>query len=179
MQPAGRPPDTRSGLLQSFPLAPMSSTIRVLTSVALALPVVILWVGRRGDLPVAGIVVFLCALYLVTWLAARPTRFEIDQAEVRIRFPVWTRCIPHSSITSVRTVVASAVRSHFGFPLRVGVGGLWGGFGWFWSRRRGWAELYISRTDRLVLIERRDALPLLLTPARPEAFVAALEVVRA
>jgi hypothetical protein len=30
--------------------------------------------------------------------------------------------------------------------LRIGVGGLWGVFGWLWTRR-GLVEVYVSRTD--------------------------------
>ena len=58
--------------------------------------------------------------------------------------------------------------------MRVGAGGLWGGFGWLWTQRRGIVQMYISRTDGFVWIERVGDRPWLITPAQPSAFVRAL-----
>ena len=60
------------------------------------------------------------------------------------------------------------------FAGRIGVGGLWGGFGWLWTRGRGMVEFYVSRTDGLVIVERRGGRALLFTPQDPEEFVDAL-----
>jgi hypothetical protein len=51
---------------------------------------------------------------------------------------------------------------------------LWGGFGWLWTQRRGIVQMYISRTDGLVWIERISDRPWLITPDEPENFVRAL-----
>jgi hypothetical protein len=58
--------------------------------------------------------------------------------------------------------------------MRVGAGGLWGGFGWLWTQRRGIVQMYISRTDGFVWIERIGDRPWLITPDEPEKFVRAL-----
>ena len=58
--------------------------------------------------------------------------------------------------------------------MRVGGGALWGGFGWLWTQRRGIVQMYISRTDGFVWIERVGDRPWLITPAQPAAFVRAL-----
>jgi hypothetical protein len=58
--------------------------------------------------------------------------------------------------------------------MRVGAGGLWGGFGWFWTTRRGLVRMYVSRIDHFVWIERGPAQPWLITPDHPDAFVRAL-----
>jgi hypothetical protein len=60
--------------------------------------------------------------------------------------------------------------------MRVGVGGLWGGFGWLYTSK-GLLGLYVSRTDRLVLVRLRTGRPLLVTPEGDERFVAALRAV--
>jgi len=52
--------------------------------------------------------------------------------------------------------------------------GLWGGFGWLWTRKRGVVQIYVSRDDGLVGIERVGGRPWLITPEHPEAFVRAL-----
>jgi hypothetical protein len=54
---------------------------------------------------------------------------------------------------------------------RVGAGGLWGGFGWLWTEKRGIVQMYVSRTDRFVWIERGAERPWLISPENPEAFV--------
>jgi len=57
--------------------------------------------------------------------------------------------------------------------MRIGVGGLWGGFGWLYTSK-GLLDFYASRTDRLVLVRLRARRPLLVTPETEERFVAAL-----
>jgi hypothetical protein len=155
-----------------FPIAPMSRLIRVLTWLLLAIPVVFAALWRAFGAPLAWPALALAALYLATWLAARPSRFELDARRLRVCFPLWTRALPRASISSARVVPVAELRELLGIALRVGVGGLWGGFGWLWSTKRGWVELYVSRGDGLVWIERRGGLPLLITPTQPETFVA-------
>lgn len=55
--------------------------------------------------------------------------------------------------------------------MRIGAGGLWGGFGWLWTSRKGMVEFYVSRTDGFVLITRPNHLDILITPSTPEAFL--------
>jgi hypothetical protein len=58
--------------------------------------------------------------------------------------------------------------------MRLGTGGLWGAFGWLYTRK-GLVDLHVSRTDRFVLVRRRAGRPLLRTPEHGEGFVAALQ----
>lgn len=156
--------------MQRFPIAPMSTAIRGMTFLLLALPVGFALAGA----PLSWVGLGLALLYLALWLAARPLRFEVEGPALRVCFPLWTRSIPRASIASARVLAGSALREQLGFAVRVGAGGLWGGFGWLWSSRRRWVELYVSRSDGLVWIERRGALPLLITPERPAELVASL-----
>jgi hypothetical protein len=66
-----------------------------------------------------------------------------------------------------------AFRREFGWATRIGAGGLWGGFGWLYTSK-GLLDLYVSRTDRLVLVRLRTGRSLLVTPLDDERFVAAL-----
>jgi hypothetical protein len=158
----------------TFRIAPMSRAIRILTLLVLAIPLVFLALALRFGAPLLWPAAIVGVLCLATWLAARPAHFVVDAARLRICFPLWTRFVARASIASARVVDDAALRSELGLALRVGVGGLWGGFGWLWSTKRRWVEMYVSRTDGLVWIERRGALPLLITPERPEDFVARL-----
>lgn len=58
--------------------------------------------------------------------------------------------------------------------MRIGVGGLFGGFGYLWTTNRGMVEFYITRQDQFVLIDLRKGKSLLLSVDRPEEFVKAL-----
>ncbi len=150
-----------------FPLAPMSRSIRIVTGILLAIPPAFAALSLAVAAPLAVPAAMLAALYAAVWLTARPTAFELDASALRVRFPLWTRSLPTQSLADARVVEGAALRGELGLALRVGVGGLWGGFGWLWSSKRGWVELYVSQTDRLLWIERRAGLPLLISPDRP------------
>ena len=74
----------------------------------------------------------------------------------------------------MRHIDRQELRREAGWCMRVGARGLWGGFGWLWTQRRGIVQMYISRTDGLVWIERVSDRPWLITPERPEIFVRVL-----
>ena len=64
-------------------------------------------------------------------------------------------------------------RRQYGFGMRVGAGGLWGGFGLLKTGRETFS-MWISRTDAFVLVRLRGARTLLITPDRPREFLEAL-----
>lgn len=153
----------------AFPLAPMSPLIVLLTGIVLAVPGVLglaaVWSGQPVMLGVAGAVV---GLYVAVWLWARPSRFEVSADGLAVVWPLRRRFIPRARIGAVRLVDRSDLRRELGWGVRVGVGGLWGQFGWAWTTRRGWVDTYISRLDGFVWVDLRDGRPLLITPADPE-----------
>jgi hypothetical protein len=154
----------------------MSRGIRLLTGALLAIPVVFLalsWLVTALSV-FAAVAAALVALYAAIWLWWRPSGFDVGPSGLVIRFPAATRSVPATRIAGVRTLTAPELYAEVGLALRVGVGGLWGGFGWLWTQRRGFVEFYVSRLDGLVWIERRDARPLLVTPSDPAGFAAAL-----
>lgn len=164
------------GPLPEFPLAPMTLDIRIATGVLLALPLIFsvnAWL--TGVTQLAALVPVLLLLYALVWLWWRPRGFAISGGQLRIRMPL--RDITQSLPLWQRAEVLSIgeLRHRYGTAVRVGAGGLWGGFGWLWTRRGGWLRLYVSRTNQLVLIEWRKGPPWLISPARPNDFVAALE----
>jgi hypothetical protein len=74
----------------------------------------------------------------------------------------------------VRSIGKEELRRKIGWGLRVGAGGLWGGFGWLWTKDRGIVQMYVSRTDGFVWVEVTNGRPWLITPEQPEQFVIAL-----
>jgi hypothetical protein len=159
---------------RSFRLAPMSALIRNLTLVLLALPLAFLVPPAFGTRFFAQPALFLIAIYAWVWLRFRPTRFVVHPGGLQVVWPLRRREIPRREIAAVRVVDARELRREIGWGVRVGAGGLWGGFGWLWTKRRGIVQMYVSRTDRFVWIERAGGRPWLITPDHPEAFVRAL-----
>ena len=159
---------------KSFRLAPMSAPILALTTLVLILPLAFLVASIfwRTQLALPGII--LVILYAGVWVRFRPSRFVVAREDLSVVWPLKHTSIPRSEITEVRLLDAPALRREIGWGVRIGVGGLWGGFGWLWTKRRGIVQMYISRMDRFVWIERGGARAWLITPIDPEAFVRAL-----
>lgn len=168
------------GPVARFALAPMSTDIRVLTWIVLAIPLALFLAARQGSGParavLLGVTVFVLLLYASVWLLWRPTAFEVGPTGLRIRWPLRARSIPAREVAGAVALARDAFRREFGWGMRIGAGGLWGGFGWLYTRR-GLLDLYVSRTDRLVLVRLHTGRPLLLTPEDDARFVAALQAV--
>lgn len=149
----------------------MSGLIRLLTSALFLLPFGLLAGAFLADAALAIPAALLLAGYLWVWLRFRPLRFEVHPAAIDVVWPLKRRRIARDGITEARRVDAAALRGEVGRCARVGAGGLWGGFGWLWTQRRGIVQMYVSRTDEFVWIDRGGERAWLITPERPDEFV--------
>jgi hypothetical protein len=152
----------------------MSPIVLAVTLVLLALPFVFIiaaWCGARILILPATLVT---ALYVWIWLRFRPCSFVVRDKFLGITWPLKHQEIPRESIVSVRLLDRDALREEIGWGVRIGAGGLGGGFGWLWTQRHGIVQMYVSRTDRFVWIEREHDRPWLVTPEQPEVFVRTL-----
>jgi hypothetical protein len=159
---------------RTFPLAKMSGAIKVMTWVLFPLPVIMAVFAVLS--PVA---LFPAALVAVGWLSVylyfRPGRFVVSPEGLELVWPIRRRSIPRAELESAELVTMNEVSRDRGFLMRVGAGGLWGGFGMLWSSEGKHLDFYISRMDGLVLVTRRHDRPLLLTPDDPAGFVEAIK----
>ena len=155
----------------------MSGDIRALSGIALLAPLGLVLGAVLARNPVRGTLLgatlFVVVIYAAVWLLGRPTAFELDAAGLWIRWPLRSQRIAAGDIAGADLLSRESFRRDFGWGMRIGAGGLWGGFGWLYTRR-GLVDLYVSRTDRFVLVRRRAGRPLLLTPERDVSFVDAL-----
>jgi hypothetical protein len=158
----------------SFPLAPMCRFIFMLTIVLLAVPVALLAGAALGARVLTGAVLLVVFIYVWVWTRFRPTAFVVHPHALEVVWPLKRRELERAGIVSVRLMTRQELRQEVGWGVRVGAGGLWGGFGWLWTQRRGIVQMYISRIDRFVWIERVNERPWLITPDEPEAFLRAL-----
>jgi hypothetical protein len=160
-----------------FRLAPMSGLIRGMTCVLILVPISFLtapFLDRRF-FPLALLGAVIALSYAFIWLFMRPSAFVVTPDGLDIVWPLRRRRIPRANLAGANEVGREDLRREFGLLLRVGVGGLWGGFGLAWSSRGEHLGLYVSRhADGFVLVRARGPRSLLITPERPADFVAAL-----
>jgi hypothetical protein len=163
--------------MKTFPLAPMSPLIRVLTYLFLLLPILFVVATFLYGAPfvLAVSAALLVALYAAVWLWWRPSRFDVGAGRLSVVFPLRRLDVPLADVVACRALSATALRREIGWGVRIGVGGLWGGFGRLLTKRRGSIRLFVSRTDRLVLVERRSGRSLLLTPAECDGMVSSVQ----
>jgi len=163
--------------VQIFRLAPMTRDLRVMTAIVLLVPAGLVWAAHHRGMalgpPVLGVAGFIAAIYAMVWLWWRPTRFEVSAYGLNIVWPLRRRTIVSAHLGRAVAVSRDTFRRDHGRGMRVGAGGLWGGFGLLVTPKET-LSMYISRTDAFVLVPVTGARTLMLTPERPDAFVTAL-----
>ncbi len=158
-----------------FTTPPMTSLMRILTVIVMALPVILGGIGyyasNRVLLNVAG---FIILIIIGVWFFMRPSGYQVDSAGLTIRWPVRSKRISRSEILAARVLETDELSGELGQAMRIGIGGLFGGFGYLWTTNRGMVEFYITRQDQFVLMDLRKGKSLLLSVDRPKEFVQAL-----
>ena len=156
----------------------MDGPIRVTTAILLLVP--LLFAVVTVMVPVAplravmgGLAALIAAGVLATWFYARPAHFEVSPAGLRIVWPLRSRLIPVRALRAAVVLSREAFRAEYGSGMRVGAGGLWGGFGRFVTSRQTF-DLYVSRMEPLVLVRLSGGRPLLVTPEEAERFAEAV-----
>jgi hypothetical protein len=129
----------------SFRLAPMCPLVRGLTLMMAALPVAFLIAGAVGPRALYVPALLLLLTYAWVWARFRPSAFVVHPDSLEVIWPLKHRRIGREGILAVRLVGRQELRREIGWGMRVGAGGLWGGFGWLWTSRRGIVQLYVSR----------------------------------
>lgn len=172
---------TRSAMRRSgesgsecYALAPMCRLIAVMTAFVLALPIVFGIVAIKlgwphSIAPLGLCVVFMMACFIV-WTWFRPKQFIVGHDLLTIQWPIRNMSWKKSDVLSAKIISSSEFQKEYGRGMRIGAGGLWGGFGLLKTSSRMF-QMYISRTDEFVLIHFRNERPLLITPERPQHFV--------
>src|SRR5262245_28762657 len=124
--------------IRVFPLAPMSALIAGLTYMLWLLPAGFLFGALAGRTPIlAGPGLFVLAIYAWIWFWFRPTRFEVSADALEVVWPMRRERLPRASLSEVVIIDTAELKRRVGWGMRVGAGGLWGGFGWLWTTRRG------------------------------------------
>jgi hypothetical protein len=69
-------------------------------------------------------------IYGWVWLRFRPTQFIMHPERIEIVWPLKRREFLRSDIVSIEWLTRHELKQNVGWGMRVGAGGLWGGFGW-------------------------------------------------
>lgn len=159
---------------ECYALAPMCRLIAVMTAFVVALPIVFGIVAiklgwPRAIAPFGLCVVFMVACFVV-WTWFRPKQFIVGHDFLKIQWLFRKKEWKRSDVLSAKIITNSDFRKEYGRGMRIGAGGLWGGFGLL-KTSKSMFRMYISRTDEYVLVHLRNDHPLLITPERPQHFV--------
>lgn len=157
-----------------YALAPMCRQITAMTYFVLVLPLVFGTIGARlgwphSIAPLGLCVVFLMACFVV-WAWFRPKHFVVDHDFLTIQWQLRKKVWKRSDVLRAKVITNSDFGKEYGWGMRIGAGGLWGGFGLLKTSRCIF-QMYISRTDEFVLIHFRNERPLLITPEKPQHFI--------
>jgi PH (Pleckstrin Homology) domain-containing protein len=158
----------------------MTTDLRIMTVVVLLVPIVLAVVGLGtpglARLVLYGVLGFVAIIYLSVWFWWRPSRFEITARGLTIVWPLRALTIPAHEIREISILGRKDFYREYKYGLRVGAGGLWGGFGRLITAK-GTLVMYISRTDAFVMVHRAGERPLMITPEQPERFVEELKAI--
>jgi hypothetical protein len=151
---------------------PMSGSIKVITYIVEVLPFSLVYLGFANHNPGLFIwALFLILLIASVWLWMRPAHYKLDGRALTIVWPLRKYVVLRSSIQRVQVLDKTEFKKEFGAALRIGVGGLFGGFGLLWTQSQGLISFYITRCDWFVLIDRNDGRSLLITVNDPHSMV--------
>lgn len=102
----------------------------------------------------------------------RPNNYSVSSDKLLIHRMIKDVEINRNNIQSVQEIDESQVKN----SLRTfGVGGFFGSFGKFWNGKLGNMTWYVTRKNNFVLVETKDRKKIILTPDKPEEFVASFK----
>ena len=164
--------------MKRYPLAPMDRMYQGLSLFLGSLP--FLFVSLTLMVPgppkwvFGACAVFLFLTYAWIWFYWRPDSFRLETTALVLEFPRREMVIDLSSVQAIHLYENyAAFIAEWGFGIRIGAGGLFGSFGWL-KTAKGTLQMYISRSEDLVVMEFTDRKPLLITPEQAQDFESAL-----
>jgi len=108
-------------------------------------------------------------LFFIVVYFFRPNNYSVSPDKLLIHRMINNIEIERNNIQSVQEIDKSQVKN----SLRTfGIGGFFGSFGKFWNGKLGSMIWYVTRKNNFVLVETKDQKKIILTPDKPEEFVA-------
>ena len=115
------------------------------------------------------LMVYLPIILCIVVYLFRPNNYSVSSDKLLIHRMINNVKINRNNIQSVQEIDESQVKN----SLRTfGVGGFFGNFETFWNGKLGKMTWYVTRKNNFVLVETKDQKKIILTPDKPEEFVA-------
>ena len=147
------------------------STVIVLVFLLIILVVAFFLIPKDEANIMDSIVLLPIIISIIVYLL-RPNNYSVSDDKLLIHRMINTIEIDRNNIQSVREIDESQVKN----SLRTfGVGGFFGNFGKFWNGKLGKMTWYVTRKNNFVLVETKDQKKIILTPDKPEEFVASFQ----
>ena len=149
--------------------ASMDKTAKLATifiAVLFTVLIVISFTGR-DTVAVTIISVMLAAIFVGTF-SFSVRRYSLTSDKIIIHRFIGNKILLRNSITSIEITD----QKQLGFVWRtLGVGGLFGYFGYFYSRSGGNMMWFVTRQDRLVIFHKKDGDKILISPDDRDVFI--------
>lgn len=107
-------------------------------------------------------------IFVIVYLL-RPNNYSVSSEKLLIHRVLYNVEIQRNNIQSVQEIDESQIKNS---TRTFGVGGFFGNFGKFWNSKLGSMTWYVTRRNNFVLVETKDQKKIILTPDKPEEFVA-------
>ncbi len=148
---------------------PMSGAIKIITYIIWTVPFLLVYLAvAKDESTLFTVAIFFILLMTWVWLWMRPTHYMLDSKALTIVWPLRKYVMLKSSISGVRILDKKQIKEELGLAIRIGVGGLFGGFGLLWTRKRGLIRFYITRLDDFIMIDRLADRSLLISVDDPQ-----------
>jgi Ca2+/Na+ antiporter len=135
----------------------------------LVIVIVAFFLIPKGEPNIIDSIAFLPVILFFVVYLFRPNNYSASSDKLLIHRMIKDVEIDRNNIQSVQEIDESQVKN----SLRTfGVGGFFGSFGKFWNGTLGKMTWYVTRKNNLVLVETKDQKKIILTPDKPEEFVA-------
>ena len=115
--------------------------------------------------------ILLIIAFIVVYLL-RPNNYSVSSDKLLIHRAISNIEIDRNNIQMVKEIDESQVKNSI---RTFGVGGFFGNFGKFWNSTLGNMTWYVTRKNNFVLVETKDQKKIILTPDKPEEFVASFQ----
>lgn len=123
----------------------------------------------KGEPNIIDSIAFLPVISFFVVYLFRPNNYSISNDKLLIHRMIGNIEINRANIQSVQEIDESQVKNSI---RTFGVGGFFGSFGKFWNSKLGNMTWYVTRRNNFVLVETKDQKKIILTPDKPEEFVA-------
>jgi hypothetical protein len=147
-------------------------TTIIISAILLAVLILVFFLTPADGQNVAKSVSIIPIIAFIVVYLLRPNNYSVSADKLLIHRMINNVEINRNNIQSVQEIDVSKIKNSI---RTFGVGGFFGSFGKFWNYTLGNMTWYVTRKNNFVLVETKDQKKIILTPDKPEEFVASFQ----